>query len=93
MITQTMVQCFVPSVQAVTKPLYLLQLAIYISPGNLHNIAWWSHGNGLVVLPLLVGLGVVDKDDKVVVLALVVELVLGSLAASHCVGWEGVVEM
>lgn len=37
-----------------------------------------SQGNGLVILPLLVGLEVVDKDEEVVVLTLVVDLDLSS---------------
>lgn len=37
-----------------------------------------SQGNGLVLLPLLVGLEVVDEDEEVVVLALVVNLDLSS---------------
>ncbi len=42
----------------------------------------------LVAKPLFVVLGTVEKDDKVVVLTLVVDLELGSLAASHC-DWFG----
>lgn len=42
-----------------------------------------SHGNGFVVLPLLVGLDVVDEDDEVVFLALVVDLDLGGFSFSH----------
>jgi len=49
-----------------------------------------------VALPALERLNVVDKDDEVVVAALEVDLVLGSLAASHCVVlvgvWSGKVE-
>lgn len=43
-----------------------------------------SHGDRLVGLPLIEGLHVVNKDEEVVFLALVVSLVLDSLAASHC---------
>ena len=43
-----------------------------------------SKRNALVSLPLLVELGVVDKDDKGGITLLEVNLVLGSLAASHC---------
>lgn len=39
--------------------------------------------NALVALPVAGGLEVVDKDDEVLVLALVVDLGLLSLAASH----------
>lgn len=43
-----------------------------------------SHGDALVALPLLVSVGIVDKDNVVFVLALVVDLGLNSFAASHC---------
>ena len=42
-----------------------------------------SHGDAGVRFPLLVLLGVVNEDEVVVVLALIVDLELGSLAASH----------
>lgn len=42
-----------------------------------------SEGDALVSLPLLVGLNIIDEDDEVVA-ALVVDLGLLSLAASHC---------
>ena len=42
-----------------------------------------SQRNGLVRLPLLVRLNVVDEHEEVVLLALVVDLGLGSLASSH----------
>lgn len=42
-----------------------------------------SQGDALVGLPLLVGLDIVDEDDKVIA-ALEVDLGLLSLAASHC---------
>lgn len=45
-----------------------------------------SERNALVVLPVLDGLDVVDEDDEVLLLALVVDLGLGVVAASHCVG-------
>ena len=51
-----------------------------------------GHGNRLVSLPLLVRTNVIDEDDEVLVLALVVDLVLGSLAAGHCDGCWGVWE-
>jgi hypothetical protein len=41
------------------------------------------HRDGLVLLPLLEGADVVDKDDEVVLLALEVNLGLGSLSLSH----------
>lgn len=47
-----------------------------------------SEGDALVSLPLLVGLNIIDEDDEVVA-ALVVDLGLLSLAASHC-GCAGV---
>lgn len=43
-----------------------------------------SQGHAGVAEPLLVGLDVVDEDDEVVRVALVVDLALGGLAASHC---------
>lgn len=48
--------------------------------------------NRLVGLPLLVELGVLNEDDEVVLLALEVDLSLGSLAANHfdCCGGGGV---
>jgi len=42
-----------------------------------------SQRNALVRLPLVVCVGIVDKDQIVVVLALVVDLKLGSLASYH----------
>jgi hypothetical protein len=47
------------------------------------------HGDALVALPLLVGLDVIDEDKEVIVLALVVDLGLSGLAASHleCLVW------
>lgn len=42
-----------------------------------------SHGDARVRLPLLVLLAVVNEDEEIIVLALVVDLDLGSLAASH----------
>ena len=41
------------------------------------------HGNTLVALPLLEGLDVVKENEEVVLLALVVDLGLSSLSASH----------
>lgn len=43
-----------------------------------------SHGDTLVALPLLVGVGIVDKDYVVFILALVVDLGLDSFSAGHC---------
>lgn len=43
-----------------------------------------SQGNGLVLLPLLVGLEIVDEDEEVVVLTLEVDLDLSSAALRHC---------
>lgn len=45
-----------------------------------------SKRNRLVRLPLVVGVHVVNKNDKVLVVALVVDLGLDSLAASHLDG-------
>lgn len=42
-----------------------------------------SKRNALVALPLLVGLNIIDEDDEVVA-ALVMDLGLLSLSASHC---------
>jgi hypothetical protein len=47
-----------------------------------------SQRNALVGLPLLVGLDIVNEDDKVIA-ALEVDLGLLSLAASHCEGLCG----
>lgn len=51
-----------------------------------------SHGDAAVGLPLLVCLEVLDENDKGRVVNLVVDLVLGGFAASHCevVDEEGV---
>lgn len=45
------------------------------------------HGDRAVVLPLLEGGDVVDKDDEVVLLALEVDLGLVSLSLDHCDGY------
>ena len=43
-----------------------------------------SHGDGgVTITELLVGLNVVNEDNEVLVIGLVVDLGLGSLAASH----------
>lgn len=42
-----------------------------------------GHGDRLVALPLLVVVDVVDKDDEVLLLALVVDLDLSSFSLSH----------
>lgn len=42
-----------------------------------------SQGNALVTLPVLVQVGIIDKHDEIIVFALVVDLGLGCLAASH----------
>jgi hypothetical protein len=45
-----------------------------------------SERDRLVRLPLLVQVGIVDEDEEVVLLALVMDLDLGSLASGHCEG-------
>jgi len=47
-----------------------------------------GHGDGLVRLPLLVRVDVLDEDEEVVVLALVVDLDLGGFASRHFCGWR-----
>lgn len=48
-----------------------------------------GHGDALVLLPLVHGLGIVDEDDEVLigVGTLVVDLGLSSLALNHFDGW------
>lgn len=49
-----------------------------------------SHGDGSVTITeLLVGLDVVDEDEKVLLVLLVVDLGLGGLAACHVDGVVG----
>lgn len=45
-----------------------------------------SHGDGLVSLPLVVRVDIVNEDDEVIVAALVVALGLDGFAASHLDG-------
>lgn len=42
-----------------------------------------SHGDGLVGLPLVESVDIIQEDDEVVVLALVVDLDLLSVSANH----------
>lgn len=46
-----------------------------------------SQRNAFVRLPLVVGFYIINKDDKVLIFALVVDLGLHSLAASHLDVW------
>jgi hypothetical protein len=50
-----------------------------------------SQGDAGVALPLVVGLDIINKDNEVLVGALVVDLGLGSLASNHFCGlfWSG----
>lgn len=43
-----------------------------------------SEGNAAVRLPLLVGLGIIDEEDEILVVALEVDLGLRSFSANHC---------
>lgn len=45
------------------------------------------HGNGLILLPILNILSAVNKDDEVVVLALVVDLGLSGMSTRHVGGF------
>lgn len=58
-------------------------LSLPVSNEDLERGDEVSEGDALVSLPLLVGLKIIDEDDEVVA-ALVVDLGLLSLAASHC---------
>ncbi|KAI6754273.1 hypothetical protein HG530_012787 [Fusarium avenaceum] len=58
-------------------------LSLPVSNEDLERGDEVSEGDALVSLPLLVGLNIIDEDDEVVA-ALVVDLGLLSLAASHC---------
>ena len=46
-----------------------------------HHLRQWDR---TIALPLLDGLGIIHHDDEVLLLALVVDLGLGSVAAGHC---------
>ncbi len=59
-------------------------LNILVCDENLEGRDKVSEGNALVSLPLLVDLGVIDKDDEVISVALEVDLVLCRLSAGHC---------
>ena len=58
-------------------------LALLVGNKNLERRDKVSHGHAGILLPLLESLYIVDKDEKVVCVALEVDLRLGALALGH----------
>ena len=72
-----------PPAASATKAKPAEKRSLLVREENLKAADKVRHGHRLVRLPVLKRLHIVNKDDKVVVLALVVDLVLGGFSASH----------